>query len=743
MSLAVKSGRPFSHEGLVARPRLVERLRGAGEAQVLVVTAPAGYGKTSLLADWADSEVRPSVWVALEQWHDDPLVLTREIVERLGEVEPFEERLLAALESAEEPEPATSLLASLASALEARELQTALILDDLHLLRSRTALLVVATVAEHLPSGSLLAIASRSRPHLPLGRLRAHRALLELDAGDLAMTREEAASLLLLAGARLRPEQVDELLARTEGWPAALYLAALSLREHSDPGVAIARFSGQEEVVAEYLRDELLDSLPSSDFELLVGSSVCDTLSGPLCDALLSTSGSARALERLARGPLPFEATCATHDRYRCHRLLRELVYAELLRAGPDRDGRNREVLAHARACAWYASRGDLDRAISHAISAGELELTGELLWEHLPDYIPVGRNDILQSHLSRLTEEQIVSSPTLALTAAHSALSLGRMRHAEHFALAAAAALAHAPAPPEPASLRAGIAVIEAAVARNGVAPMGDEAARAHDGEDEHSPWRSSFSLLSGVSAHLMGDLVRAREHLEEGAHRSALAAPSIEMLCLSQLALLTAEEGDVERAVEQISGASALLERHSLAAYPIAALALAVSADLSARAGAVVQAKRDAARALALLERLGDFIPWYGAEARIALARAELRLLDLPGSRTLLAQASRLARRVPDAILLARWLEEGWDQVDSAASTSLSGPATLTLAELRILRFLPTHLSFREIGERLHVSTNTVKTQAHAVYRKLGVGSRSHAVARAREIGLLEDRG
>ena len=120
--------------------------------------------------------------------------------------------------------------------------------------------------------------------------------------------------------------------------------------------------------------------------------------------------------------------------------------------------------------------------------------------------------------------------------------------------------------------------------------------------------------------------------------------------------------------------------------------------------------------------------------------LARAALRLADIGAARTLLAEASRLARRVPDAVLFGGWLEETWGLVDSAATTALAGPATLTMAELRILRFLPTHLSFREIGTRLHVSTNTVKTQAHAVYRKLDVSSRSEAVARAAQIGLLD---
>jgi LuxR family transcriptional regulator, maltose regulon positive regulatory protein len=760
MSLAVKSGRALSQDGAILRRDLLAQLRREHGAQVVLLVAPAGYGKTSFLAQWAESpelagEGVQSTWVALEPWHDNPLALMREIVCALGSVEPFTPDLQAELDRIGEPEAAMRRLPALAAALEARTRPTLLILDDLQSLRSTTALQVVATVAEHLPDGTRLALASRSRPDLPLGRLRAHRALVELGARDLAMSAPEANTVLKRVGVKIDGEGMSQLMGRCEGWPAALYLAALSLREEPGQTGAPVAFSGGDEVVAEFLRDEFLRHLSGAELELLVHSSVCEVLCAPLCDALLagpsaaSTSpaphtpgdrpglrqGSARLLERLARGPLPFEAVDRAHERYRCHPLLRDALLAELGRAGPEP-----LALAHARARAWYAAHGDTDAAIAHAIAAGDARAAGELMWEHLPDYIPVGRNDVLQAHLRALSEEQIAATPTLALSAAHSALSLGELRRAERYALAGAAALAHAPARSKPSSLRAGIAAIEAAVARDGLAPMACEAAKAHEAEDEHSPWQPTFSLLLGVSAHLTGDRALAREHLREGARRGAVASPSIEMLCLTQLALVSAEENDVEGAVEEVGEAAAQMRRHSLCAYPIAALTYAVRADLLARVGHVDEAKGEAAHAARLLVRLDDFIPWYGAETRISLSRAYARLGEVALARALLAQASRLARRVGDATVLAGWLEHGWELVDSAACTRLSGSSALTIAELRVLRFLPSHLSFPEVGARLQVSTNTIKTQAHAVYRKLDVSSRSQAVARAREIGLLE---
>ncbi len=736
MSLAVKSGRPLSQEGLVRRSRLLTKLAAGRDTPFVVIVAPAGYGKTSLLAEWAVTERRPSVWLALEAWHDDPVLLAREIVTLLEEIEPIEDELIETLDS---PSPETELIPALlpllAAALESRRQPFALILDDAHRVCGAQALQVLATIAEHLPPGSQLVLASRARPALPLGRLRAHRALVELDAQEMAMTLTEATALLRAAGLRIGPDERAELLARTEGWPAGLYLAALSASDQPDPSLVLARFAGDDQMVSEYLEDEFLSELAPEQIDFLVGTSVAEQLSGPLCDAILGANGSASMLEHLANGGLPLAAVDRGHEWYRCHRLLREMLLGELRHSQPER-----EAQSHLRACAWQVEHGDFDSAISHAVAAGDARRAGDLLWKHLPSYVSVGRNDLLQGWLRAFSAEDLAANPPLALTAAHSALALGDLSQAEHWGLVGAAALGRSSTPPEVPSLPAGVAVIQAAVSRQGLAPMARDAARAYELEDEDSPWRPIFSLLQGVADHLTGDRVQAREHLEDGIHRSSVAAPPIETLCLSQLAMITVEEGDLERGVDLVARAVLQIELHSLSSYPTSALAFAVSADVRSRAGEVDQGKRDARKAAHLLARLSGFIPWYEAETRIMLARAALRLADVGAARTLLAQASQVARRVPDAVLFGGWLDETWGLVDSAATSALAGPASLTMAELRILRFLPTHLSFREIGARLHVSTNTVKTQAHAVYRKLDVSSRSEAVSRAAEIGLLE---
>ena len=245
---------------------------------------------------------------------------------------------------------------------------------------------------------------------------------------------------------------------------------------------------------------------------------------------------------------------------------------------------------------------------------------------------------------------------------------------------------------------------------------------------------------LLEGTGCHLLGERERAYLLLEEGSRRGVVGAPSVNALCLSQLALLALDGDDWALAGELAMRARMQIERFRLSAYPTMSLVLAVAALTQAQRGRVQAATEDCAEAARLLATMDDFAPWYVAEVRIVLARAALRLSDVAGARALVDAAALAVRATPDAPVLAAWLEDASAQVDAYAASALMAPATLTTAELRILALLPTHLSFREMGTRLYVSPNTVKTQAQAVYRKLDASSRSEAVARANELGLLE---
>jgi LuxR family transcriptional regulator, maltose regulon positive regulatory protein len=209
--------------------------------------------------------------------------------------------------------------------------------------------------------------------------------------------------------------------------------------------------------------------------------------------------------------------------------------------------------------------------------------------------------------------------------------------------------------------------------------------------------------------------------------------------VLCLSQLAVLAIEKGDGEDAAMLAGRAARQARRHRFADDETPGLLYAVLALVHARAGRVDEARRNVRKAREVLAHLAEVTPWYAAEMRVVLALASIRLTDVPGARTLLRESSRVLRGSPDATVLREWVDDAWAQVDRYSVEALAGPSSLTTAELRVVRFLPSHLSFREIADRLHVSANTVKTQAHALYRKLDVASRSEAVARARRLGLI----
>ena len=265
-------------------------------------------------------------------------------------------------------------------------------------------------------------------------------------------------------------------------------------------------------------------------------------------------------------------------------------------------------------------------------------------------------------------------------------------------------------------------------------------DATKAYELTLEDGPWRPLSCLLRGAGLHLLGEAERAVEPLEEGARRGGIVAPSAQVLCLAQLALIALDADDWEHASLLASRARAQVERAHLESYPTSALVYAVSALTRAHREGVEAAQEDRRTALQLLAALVDGAPWYEVEARVALARATLRLGDVVGTRALLDEASKRLRSADDAPPAARWIEECRADADAFASTSLVGPASLTTAELRVLRMLPTHLSFREMGVRLHVSSNTIKTHAHAVYRKLDARSRSEAVVHARRMGLVD---
>jgi LuxR family maltose regulon positive regulatory protein len=415
--------------------------------------------------------------------------------------------------------------------------------------------------------------------------------------------------------------------------------------------------------------------------------------------------------------------------------MFQETLQSLLRRTEPER-----LAALHRRASAWLQDRGDVAGAIDHAVAAGDAARSGDLLLPNVVAYLGHGRTGTVRRWLHAFGDERVAADPRLALVAAHAALAVGDANRAQRWRVAAA----------EPdggsggrdgigRSMRAGTALVEALSPRAGLDLIGASASLAYRLEGEGGSWRPLACLLRGVALHLGGQPDAAIETLEEGMQCGRDLAPVTAAICVAQRATIAFQAGDWETAAELTDRALSELDARGLVDEPTCALVYAAAAAARARAGRSDEAKRELRRGIELLTDLGDFVPWYGAQARILLAHASLGLADIVRARTLLAEASRYARRCQDVATFTRWLDDAWAHIDTLAETSLSGPSSLTIAELRILRFLPSHRSFKEIAGQLGVSANTVKTQAHAVYRKLGAASRSEAVARASQAGLL----
>ena len=678
---------PRLEAGVVPRPRIVRALAGA-DVPLVLITAPAGYGKTTLLADWAARDGRRFEWSSGE---DDPGAPGHLLDEAF------------------------------------RGGPTVVVVDDADRLPATGAAASLADRARRLPPGSTLALASRRRLALPLGRLRVQRLALEIGSRELAMTRLEAAMLLDGAGLRLGGEEVDRLLERTEGWPAALYLSAIAIREQQSGAEAIRRFDGTDRLVADYLRTEVLAGLSDDQVDFLCRTSILDRLTGPLCDAVLDARGSDAVLERLAHADVLVEPVDRSGSELRRHPLLTDLLRAELARREPEA-----VALLHRRASDWHARRGAIAAAAGHAAAGGDLAHAGRVLWSLSPGRAGSGRTAEITPWLERFAERELASDPHLALTAAAYHLVEGRRDESARWT-ETAGRCALVP------STQAAVTLLRACVARGGIARMGEQAARARGLMAPADPWRSACRLLEGVAHHLTGRTDEARATLDEGASGRSGETPLVEALCAAQLAMLHDEHGEADEAARRLGDARERMEAVAQST-PLRALVLAAGAALDADGGDVGRARRDASEAVLLVARLNGFAPWYLAEAQIWAARALIRLSDAVAARTLLSGAARLQPQLQDAPVLWGWLHEGWERADAfAAGVTGDGPA-LTTAELRVLRFLPSHMSFREIGVRLHVSPNTVKTHALSVYRKLDVTCRSDAVAQGLRVGLID---
>ena len=424
--LATKLYLPGPGSGLVPRPRLAARLDEGLARGLVLVCAPAGYGKTVLLADWARRGRQPAAWLSLDAGDNDPARFWRHAVAALDRARPGTGERVAPLLGPPAPSSFQGLVTALINELAAE--QALLVLDDYHVIGSPQVQESVAFLLEHRPAGIGVVLASRSDPPLPLPRLRARGQLTEIRVAELRFTPAEAGELLQHAMSALPDGSVAALAARTEGWAAGLQLAALSLRGHKDAAAFVAAFTGSHRYILDYLAEEVLERQGQQLRTFLRETSVLDRLSGPLCNAVTGREGSQALLEEAERAGLFVIALDEVRGWWRYHHL-----FADLLRARLQQEQPGRVPKLHRNAAAWYSEQGLADDAIGHAAAAGEMLWAARIIEQHF-DMVYNIRGEAATIHrwLSVLPAEVVRSRPRLLLAQALMAATSGHLEVVE-----------------------------------------------------------------------------------------------------------------------------------------------------------------------------------------------------------------------------------------------------------------------------------------------------------------------
>jgi LuxR family transcriptional regulator, maltose regulon positive regulatory protein len=732
--IASKLTIPDVRRASVSRTALVNRLRAAGASPCVVVVAPAGYGKTTVLAQWAFKDARPFAWLSLDGHDNDPAVLLRHLAAALDSIDPIEPRLLEALDS-ERPSVWGSVMSGLAAHVASRESPFVLVLDDVDLLESKDSLAIVATLIENLPSRSMAALAGRRLPKLPIASFRVGGPLLEFGPYELALSRREGEMLLRACSVDLDDEAVGELLERTEGWAAGIYFAAVAARDRPSSGDpnGEGQISGDDRYLADYIDGECMSEVSPDLLEFLRRTSVLEEMSGPLCDAVLERTGSAAALAELERLNLFVVPLDRHREWYRYHSLFRDLQRRKLADQEPDLvPGLN------ARAAEWFEAQAVPESALGYAHAAGDRDRAARILSAIALEVHTSGRAATLESWLRPFDDGQLDQYPAVAIHGCRTHAFRGREEEAERWLGAAERGVASRAK--GVASVRPWIAVMRAAMCSNGPAQMRTDALEARSKLRRGASWRPSALLVEGVAAILLGNEAKADSILAEAAFEAErLGSNETRVIALGERSVLAGAKGDHRNAEELAAEACEVMEDTELKHYSASALALAASARAMLRHGNWEKARHQLTLVEKLLPRLTNALPWLAVQVRLEIGYAYVTVRDRKGAERMLEESHSILGVKPKLGVLAAGLDALAAEVDEMPAEGPTGNSALTAAELRLLPLLTTHLSFREIGERLFVSRNTIKTQAISVYRKLGVSSRSEAIARASELGLV----
>jgi LuxR family transcriptional regulator, maltose regulon positive regulatory protein len=724
----------------LVRRTLLGLLRNALDCKISIISAPTGYGKTTLLAQWRQVEEADLAfaWVTLDEQDNDPVRLWRHIVEALRRVVPEEDFGADVLEgmSAAGQSFVEATLPTLINEIAELSHRVVLVLDDYQFVSAREAHESVAFFVEHLPENFHLVISSRSDPPLPLGRWRARGEMEEIRTEQLAFSEEEADCLLNeKLWLDIGPDDLSVLLDRTEGWPAGIYLASLSLQDKEDKHAFIESFRGPNRYIVGLLGEEVLAGLTEEVRQFLLETSVLRTMTGPLCDAVTGRKDSAMLLRELARSNLFVVSLDEQGEWYRYHHLFSELLLYELKSSQP-----NLVPTLRKRASVWLEGAGFFEGAIRLAIVATDYERVGLLIARHWYAYASAGQTATVERWLESLPEETITHDAALALVKGWICAFGGRREESARFLALAQSIPYEGPLPDGTASVESGVTILRASFGYDGVQSMVEAARRAAELEPgENSPWAALVRFSLGSSLYLSGRTSQARKPLEEALLLTDDGQRLVRIVALSLLSFVATDEGHLEEAEAHARVAQALVERLQPYSIPQTSLAPIALGRALAERGRLEEAQKELESGLSVRRSLPGLSPWPTLVGLLALAPVRAARGDRAGARAALAEARAILEAYPDAGIFPDLLERQERQLRARRPRQGQLDGELTGRELDVLRLLGGELSTRQMAQSLYVAPSTVRTQIKSIYRKLGVSSRSAAVEEARAKGLL----
>jgi LuxR family maltose regulon positive regulatory protein len=611
-----------------------------------------------------------------------------------------------------------------------------LVLDDFNTVTAQDCLASIEYAIERLPPTARMIIITRADPGLGLARWRARGALVELRASELAFTAAEARELLIdRGGLRLDEAQIEILRNRTEGWPAALYLAALWLRTVDDPGRAVLEFGGEHRYVAEYLSHEVLAALDADHRSFLLRVAVLGGFTAELCEAVLGRADSAALLAELEESNM-FVQSLERGEWYRVHPLFAEFAAAQLASEDP-----GAVVEIHRRAAERLRSRGLSLEATAHASAAGDHEAVAEMLTTCHQVLLRTGRAGTLLHWTRTLPDDCLVAHPELAGAAATAATMLGRLT-LERRRLMGLVTRAKAEQPDRfGVYVDAVLGMVRAAGIDGGVSEAvragRRAAALAENGADD--VFVAAHAALAGA-LYFAGEFDEAWEAaLRAVEHPDAMHRAPGYALAQATLALIAADRGRLTSARSHAEQARSILGRINSSRSWLGANAAVAAGVALVGEGDLASAEREFALAEPLFR--DELATVHHAHVLVRLAAVRCRRGRLDEGDATLRQAREAIAELADSGIVSRMAAEVGHELARMRAQASDGPLLEppTEAELTVLQMLPTDLSAREIGRELFLSANTVRSHTRSIYRKLGVRSREAAVARASALGLL----